>query len=124
MTGGSTGLKANVILRLSTGVTIERSHFSQSLADRPVVANNVILFMRTPRFFCHGPRLTVGNLVERGETCNSRDVLAPVAAGQPTAGSTNVVDSGLRRWGTRFDLRRARRDGQPDRGAFEYVAPG
>jgi len=62
-----------------------------------------------------------------GRLTLSRDVFGPVhlnADGQPTAGSTNVVDRGLRRWGTRFDLRSTRRDGQPDRGGFEYVAPG
>ncbi len=110
----------------ANSVRIKPSLAYMSLADRPVIANNVILLMRTPRFFCRGARLTVGNVIENGETCNSRDVLAPVhlnAAGQPTASSTNVVDSGIRRWSTVLDLRGARRDERPDRGAFEYVAP-
>jgi hypothetical protein len=96
------------------------------LADRPVIANNVMWVARTPRFFCRGARLTAGNVIERGEGCSPQDVVGPAnlnAAGRPTAASVNVIGRAVLRWATTRDMRRVRRDASPDAGAFEYVPP-
>lgn len=111
----------------ANSIRIKPSYAYMRRADRPVIANNVIRLARTPRFFCHGVRLTAGNVIERGEPCSTGDVVGPAnldAAGRPTAASANVIGRGVTRWATTHDLRRVRRDAEPDAGAFEYVPPG
>lgn len=110
----------------ATSIRIKPSLARMPLRNRPVIANNVIRLMRTPRFFCRGARLTVGNLIEHGTSCSPADVVGPArlnAAGEPTADSTNVIGRGVRRWATRYDMHGVRRDAEPDAGAFEFVPP-
>jgi hypothetical protein len=110
----------------ANSIRLKPSYAFMREADRPVIANNVIRLARTPHFFCRGVRLTAGNLIEQGEPCSSGDLIGPAnlnAAGRPTAESVNVIGRGVPRWATMFDMRRIRRDADPDAGAFEYVPP-
>lgn len=110
----------------ANSIRLKPSYAFMRETDRPVIANNVIRLARTPHFLCRGVRLTAGNLIEQGEPCSSGDLIGPAnlnAAGRPTAESVNVIGRGVPRWATMFDMRRIRRDADPDAGAFEYVPP-
>lgn len=92
-------------------------------AMRPVVANNVIGLLETPARVCNAARLSVRNVVVRGEACSRSDRVGRAyldRLGRPTARSSLVVDRADPRQAPPRDFTGRRRLGRPDIGAYEY----
>jgi hypothetical protein len=92
-------------------------------ALRPVVVNNVLALLATPRWVCTPARASINNIVKEGQTCSSTDLLAdPLIGpvwGEPTAASL-TIDRGAPGWAV-YDVNRVRRDALPDVGAYELI---
>jgi hypothetical protein len=92
--------------------------------DRPLLANNVLLTVETPYRLCPFVRASVRNVVMAGRTCGPTDALARPALGgegQPTAGSTALIDRADGRYATQHDHLGRARDARADIGAYEYA---
>ena len=90
---------------------------------RPVFANNVIGVLERRWPVCKASRLTVANVILRGEACSRSDVVGPAdldAHGRPTAESTLLIDRANRRYAPRTDITGRSRGLAPDIGAYEY----
>ncbi len=93
-------------------------------AARPIIANNVIGLIDTPRSTCPFVRASLANVVVRGTACTAADVVAAPALGpdgRPTAGSRALIDRADPRYTTRFDIDGRPRGRAPDIGAFEFA---
>ena len=89
---------------------------------RPVFANNVFGFLESRWPVCKASRLTVANVVLRGEPCSS-DEVGPAdldARGRPTAASTLLIDRADRRYAPARDITGRPRGRAPDIGAYEF----
>jgi hypothetical protein len=89
------------------------------------VANNVIGLTGTPDRLCSQIQASVANVVVTGTPCSTTDVLGEpelTASGQPTAGSTLLIDRAVLGHSPPVDIRGIARAETPDVGAFEYVA--
>ena len=107
--------------RSSIALTHAYAYVPEAL--RPVVVNNVLALLELPVWVCRRARLIANNIVMRGQTCTSTDVLGdPLIGavwGRPTSASL-TIDRGAPGWAV-DDIDRARRDAHPDVGAYEYI---
>ena len=90
---------------------------------RPVVANNVIALLGQRWPVCSAARVSVANVVLRGQACSPSDMVGPAdldARGRPTARSALLIDQASRRWAPRRDITGRRRGAAPDVGAYEF----
>jgi len=111
----------------ATSVRIKGSYAFLPRRLRPILANNVIRLVATPRVLCGVVRVSMTNVIERGVACSGTDVVGDAgldAHGRPTARSSLTIDRASQPWRTRYDVRGFRRDARPDIGAYEYRAPG
>jgi hypothetical protein len=72
---------------------------------------------------CDGARVSVANVVLRGQACTSSDQVGPAALdgrGRPTAESALLIDQASRRWAPPRDVTGRRRGAAPDIGAYEF----
>lgn len=101
------------------------SYANVPLADRPVLANNVLGIVGTPERLCPLLNLSSRNVVREGTACSETDALADPGlddAGYPLEGSPSI-DQADPSWATSLDIRGVLRDDAPDIGAFEYLHP-
>jgi hypothetical protein len=110
--------------RTVTSVYLSRVYARIPVGDRPILANNVLARVETPRRLCPRLRRSVRNVIARGTACSATDVVGdPMldAHGRPTAGSSLVINRAAAQYATAYDIRGVRRNGRPDIGAYEYV---
>ena len=91
--------------------------------NRPVIANNVLAWLMDPALVCGRARDSLHNVVAAGTACGATDVVGdPMLApdGQPTAGSTLLIDLADRALAPPLDIDGASRTGPPDIGAYEF----
>ena len=123
--GGATRTMSQETYPTRTSIFFPHVYKGIPVADRPVVANNVIKLLRSAHRKCPFVRAFSGNVVIDGVTCEPGNVVGDPrldAEGRPTAESTLLIGQADDRFATRVDLLgRARRD--PDVGAFEFPAP-
>ena len=89
---------------------------------RPVVANNVLALLETPGRVCASSQRFLDNVVVRGRSCSSEDLVGPAdldGRGRPRAGSP-VIDGANRHFAPPRDTTGRRRGSLPDIGAFEF----
>lgn len=90
---------------------------------RPLFANNVLGVLEKRWPVCKASRLSVANVVLRGEACSPADVVGPAdldARGRPTAESTLLIDQANRRYAPARDITGRPRGPAPDIGAYEF----
>ena len=107
---------------LLSSIFFPHAYAGLPLAERPVVANNVIQLLRTPHRMCPFARILSGNVIVKGERCGEANVVGHPRldrAGRPTAASTLLIGRADDAFALPIDLF-ARGRSDPDVGAFEY----
>lgn len=137
--GGKSAVPRNVVIKHNTVLSGKRRpakgvngsvRFVERFAripysQRPILVNNVMRLARNPGQLCDWAQRSESNVILDGAGCSTSDVVGDPQLdqlGRPTSGSTLTIDRGDIRWPTLYDFQGARRDAQPDIGAYEYVA--
>jgi hypothetical protein len=93
-------------------------------ADRPVIANTVLARMADPRIVCPRAGALVDDVLATGSGGRRGVVVGDPALtpkGEPTSGSTLLIDQASATYAPARDLLGHRRVGPPDIGCFEYL---
>jgi hypothetical protein len=96
------------------------------LRVRPILANNIIAFLKDPNQVCSEVQASISNLILNGEGCSKTDtasseILTP--NGRPTRYSAFLLGTADPALAPPTDITGRRRGQQPDIGAFQYRGP-
>jgi hypothetical protein len=94
------------------------------LANRPLMANNVLARVRDGYLLCTGLRRSIRDVTEQGAACSPSDSLGPADLddrGEPTSASQLLIDRADPDLAPPYDLTGRPRGAHPDIGCFEYV---